>query len=370
MKIIRSRYAGACYGVKRALDLVDAAASAEIDDKDGVATPANATLANAALTNGAPVSAAPADGVFAGSTPVPPTTTTTVPADGVLADGVSVPPAPPAPAPVPPTTITTAPTPTTPTPAAPPDSAIVYTLGPLIHNPQVVSELRLRGVLVADTVADAPSGTLVIRSHGVAPSVIQEAQAKGLLVIDATCPHVAKAQRAAKKLQEQGYQVLIVGGLGHPEVESIKAYAGDKALVVQEPADLPETFDSPKIGVVVQTTQTEQNLAAVVDALHARGIEPVVHSTICSATRQRQEAASELAQKVDVMLVIGGRNSSNTTRLTQLCQKVCPHTYHIEQASELDPTWFTGAQTVGITAGASTPEDQITTVEQALKGLL
>ena len=284
MEIIRSRYAGACYGVKRALALVDEAAS---DSASAAAAP-----------------------------------------------------------------------------------CAVYTLGPLIHNPQVVSGLRERGVQVANTVDDALGGTLVIRSHGVAPAVIEQAQHKGLLVIDATCPHVAKVQDAARQLSEQGFQVLIVGGVGHPEVESIRAYAGKDALVVQDCGDLPQTFSYRKIGVVVQSTQTEQNLAEVIAALEARGIEPVVHNTICFATRQRQEAARELAQEVDVMLVIGGRNSSNTTRLAQLCQAACERTYHIEQACELQPEWFEGARTVGVTAGASTPEEQITTVEQALAGML
>jgi 4-hydroxy-3-methylbut-2-enyl diphosphate reductase len=139
--------------------------------------------------------------------------------------------------------------------------------------------------------------------------------------------------------------------------------------VVQDPSDLPETLDSDKIGVVVQTTQAVGSLNAVVGAMQKRGIEPRVRNTICFATKQRQQAAVELANKVDVMLVVGGRNSGNTTRLAQLCSEVCRRTYHIENATELKAEWFKGVKSVGITAGASTPENQIIAVEQALGAL-
>ncbi|MDR0350902.1 MAG: hypothetical protein LBH64_05050, partial [Coriobacteriales bacterium] len=176
------------------------------------------------------------------------------------------------------------------------------------------------------------------------------------------------------------------------EVEGIRAWAGGDAIVAQEAADLPADLaadlpadlaaDLPadlaaeseagqggadKVGVVVQTTQSAAALAAIIDALHERDISPIVRDTICFATRQRQEAAMDLAARVDIMLVVGGRNSGNTTRLAQLCQAVCPRTYHIEGASELMPSWFEGVETVGITAGASTPESQIIAVEQALQ---
>jgi 4-hydroxy-3-methylbut-2-enyl diphosphate reductase len=245
----------------------------------------------------------------------------------------------------------------------------VHTLGPLIHNPQVVSELRERGVAETRNVEEVDEGILVIRSHGVAPAVINTAHQKGLEVVDATCPHVSKAHRAARQLREQGYLVVVVGELGHPEVEGIRAYAGDNAIVVQEPSDLPKELASDKVGVVVQTTQTAGVLEEILAALRERGIRPLVRNTICFATRQRQETATELAKNADVMLVVGGRNSGNTTRLAELCQAACPQTYHIESAAELKPLWFEGVQTVGITAGASTPESQIIAVEQALERL-
>jgi 4-hydroxy-3-methylbut-2-enyl diphosphate reductase len=243
----------------------------------------------------------------------------------------------------------------------------VHTLGPLIHNPQVVSELREQGVEEASSVAAVDEGILVIRSHGVAPEVVEEAQRKGLQVVDATCPHVSKAHEAARKLREQGYLVVVVGELGHPEVEGIRSYAGDEAIVVQEPSDLPAELVSDKIGIVVQTTQAGGALAAIVAALEERNITPLVRNTICFATKQRQETATELAKEVDVMVVVGGRNSGNTTRLAELCKTVCPATYHVETPNELDAAWFKDAEKIGITAGASTPEKQIIAVERALK---
>lgn len=245
----------------------------------------------------------------------------------------------------------------------------IHTLGPLIHNPQVVRELEARGVQVAGSVAEVDEGLLVIRSHGVAPQTIEEARAKGLTVIDATCPHVSKAHTAASGLREDGYTVLVVGERGHPEVEGIGAYAGGNAIMVQEPGDLPAELPSDRIGIVVQTTQSPNALEAIVEALRERGIEPVVRNTICFATRQRQQAASRLAHNVDVMIVVGGRNSGNTTRLYEICRTSGTPTYHIETPAELEQGWFTGAQTVGVTAGASTPEAQINAVVVALEAL-
>lgn len=245
----------------------------------------------------------------------------------------------------------------------------VHTLGPLIHNPQVVSELAARGICEVEDVDAADAGVLVIRSHGVAPQIVESAHAKGLTVVDATCPYVKKAQKAATALREQGYAVIIVGEKGHPEVEAIDAYAGSESLVVQDPADLPTDLPEEPLGIVVQTTQNVSNLNAVVEALLERGITPLVRNTICFATTQRQESAELLAHEVDAMVVVGGRNSGNTTRLTQICEAVCANTHHIERPEELKPEWFEGAETVGVTAGASTPQEQITAVVSALQCL-
>ena len=244
-----------------------------------------------------------------------------------------------------------------------------YTLGQLIHNPGVVADLERRGVSVADDLDDVNEGTIVIRSHGVTPEVRQAVEEKGLPVLDATCPHVARAQNAAAELAREGCRVIVVGEEGHPEVEGLKAYArleGAKVDVVPSPDDVPDDLRAP-IGVVVQTTQRVENLDAVVARIRDLGIDPQVKRTICSATRLRQDAAAELAGKVDAMVVIGGRNSSNTTRLHEICSALCPRAFHVESADELSPAWFEGCSAVGVTAGASTPEDQIQAVVDCLE---
>jgi 4-hydroxy-3-methylbut-2-enyl diphosphate reductase len=247
--------------------------------------------------------------------------------------------------------------------------AAVRTLGPLIHNPQAVESLREHGIEVAACLDEVDRGTVVIRTHGVDPAIIASARTKGLDVIDATCPFVSTAHQVAEQLKAEGYTVVIVGEADHPEVEGILAHAGGDALVVEEVADLPEKLPSRRIGVVVQTTQSLSRLTAVVDALLPRTSELKIHNTICSATGQRQGAAEELARTVDVMVVVGGHNSGNTNRLAEICAAVNPRTYHVETADELDPGWFSGAHTVGVTAGASTPDEQIRGVIAAIEAM-
>lgn len=250
------------------------------------------------------------------------------------------------------------------------DGDQTYTLGPLIHNPQVVSDLEAQGVHMAQSVEDIPAGAVIIRSHGVAPAVRRMVDDRGLEAIDATCPHVARAQKAAADLAVQCGRVIVVGEEGHPEVEGLVACAREaqgQVWVIASRVDLPDDLISP-VGIVVQTTQTREALDDVVGALEERGIEVEVKNTICFATRQRQEAAAALSAQVDAIVVIGGRNSSNTTRLADICAGACARTYHVESAGELDAAWFSGCETVGVTAGASTPEEHIQEVVDVLEG--
>ena len=174
---------------------------------------------------------------------------------------------------------------------------------------------------------------------------------------------------AAERLVREGYRVIVVGEPGHPEVEGILGHAGDDAQVVSCAADADALPLKGKVGLVVQTTQTAQNLAEVVAAITPRVQELRVINTICAATSERQQAASSLAQRCDFMVVVGGKNSGNTRRLAQICADACERTYHIEEASELEAGWFANAQHIGITAGASTPQEHIERAVARIKEL-
>lgn len=248
----------------------------------------------------------------------------------------------------------------------------VYTFGPLIHNPQVVSQLAEQGVVEVDSIEQIPPHAVaVIRSHGVTPAVMRSIREAADHVVDATCPHVTRAQVSAAELAREDGCVIVVGEAGHPEVEGLVACAseeGARVIVALSGDELPDDVYEP-VGIVVQTTQTHEALASVVDELERRNIHADVKDTICDATRQRQEAAATLASNADAIVVIGGRNSANTTRLAEICSAACPNTHHIETIEEIDPAWFEGCELVGVSAGASTPEDQTDAVMAYLESL-
>ncbi len=231
-----------------------------------------------------------------------------------------------------------------------------YTLGPIIHSPQVVQKLEEMGVKVVKDLDKTDSGTIIIRSHGVLASEMDEAVQKQLEIVDATCPFVKKAQEHVKRLSETGYGVVVVGDADHPEVQGIVSYGGDKVFVVGSGEEVKQLPKMNKIGVVAQTTQSFENLKNVVSECLLRGGEIRVFNTICDATAVRQEEAKELACQVDCMLVVGGFNSANTRRLAEVCAELQPRTHHIETAAEINPAWFEGVERVGVTAGASTPK--------------
>jgi len=231
-----------------------------------------------------------------------------------------------------------------------------YTLGPIIHSPQVVQKLEEMGVKVVKDLEKTDSGTIIIRSHGVLASEMEEAVQKQLEIVDATCPFVKKAQEHVKSLSEAGYSVLVVGDADHPEVQGIVSYGGDKVFVVGSGEEVKKLPKMSKIGIVAQTTQSFENLRNVVSECLLRGGEIRVYNTICDATAVRQEEAKELANQVECMLVVGGFNSANTRRLAEVCAEIQPRTYHIETAAEIDRSWFEGVERVGVTAGASTPK--------------
>lgn len=243
----------------------------------------------------------------------------------------------------------------------------VYTLGPLIHNPQVVEYLAQQGIQLAGNLADIAQGTVIIRSHGVEPGIYTEAEDRGLTVIDATCPHVQKAQRSAHSLLLEGYSVVVIGEKHHPEVQAIVGWCAGQAQVVESVEEAKHIQPTHKIGVVSQTTFAVRQFEAIVDVLKTKTDDIKVMNTICTATDVRQQAAVKLAQKVDVMIVIGGRNSANTTHLADLCRQAGAGVHHIETARELTAEMFAAVQKIGITAGASTPDWLIEEVYQKMQ---
>ena len=232
---------------------------------------------------------------------------------------------------------------------------VTNTLGPIIHNPQMVAKLAENGVGTVDSLDEVKEGTIIIRSHGVGPKVYDRVEAMGLNMVDATCPHVRKAQSSARMLADEGYQVVIIGEKRHPEVKSIIEWAGDGAVAIETEEEANSLPKYGKLGVVAQTTFSAPKFKLIVERLLDKSSDMKILRTICTATDQRQSAAMKLATEVDLMIVIGGKNSANTTRLAQLCSDKCK-TYHIETAEELRDDWFDKIKKIGITAGASTPD--------------
>ena len=232
----------------------------------------------------------------------------------------------------------------------------ICSLGPIIHSPQVVEKLAEKGVNVVQKVDDIPRGAVIIRSHGVTAEEMRSIQARDLSVVDATCPFVKKAQEYAARLGAEGYTVIIVGEAEHPEVQGIVSYAGGgKVHVVANATEAAELKRMGRVGIVAQTTQSFENLRQVADICLEKCQELHIFNTICDATTVRQNEARDIARRVDVMLVIGGFNSANTTRLAQICREIQPATHHLETAGEVERSWFDGTERIGITAGASTP---------------
>jgi 4-hydroxy-3-methylbut-2-en-1-yl diphosphate reductase len=196
---------------------------------------------------------------------------------------------------------------------------------------------------------------VIIRTHGVPPETYEQAKAQGLNVVDATCPLVTLVQNKAKQLVQEGYHLVIFGNPRHPEVIGTIGHAGGKATVIESPEDVAKASFPKRVGVVVQTTQEIELLASFLAELAPRCKELKIFNTICNPTIERQEAARELAREVEVVIVVGGKNSSNTRHLAEVCREEGAAAHHIEDATELDPEWVKGRTNVGVTAGASTP---------------
>ncbi len=245
----------------------------------------------------------------------------------------------------------------------------LVTLGPLIHNPQMIAKMAAEGVHVVDSLAAAGGKDVLIRSHGVGPEIYAEAQLANITVRDATCPHVKRAQHQAREFAEKGFQVVVAGEKNHQEVKSILAWAGPGAVAVETAEDIAALAVGEKVGLVSQTTLERDVFDRIKFELEQRTSELEIAPTICTATQQRQQAARSLAETVDVMVVVGGRNSANTRHLAEVCRKTGVRTYLIETAAELDSAQFIRVKRAGITAGASTPEWIIEEVKHKMENM-
>lgn len=237
----------------------------------------------------------------------------------------------------------------------------IYTYGPIIHNEQVIAELENKGVTVMkeDSAPDEyPAGTVILRSHGVSREVYESILSAGHKIVDATCPFVAKIHKIVDDNSGKDAHIVIIGDKSHPEVMGITGWVrGENVTVINEKADA-EAFFVPKgkkVCVVSQTTYNLTKFQELVEIIKQKGYDITVLNTICSATEERQKEAAEVAHIVDAMIVIGGRNSSNSRKLFEICSAICGNTVFIQKASDLDRDAFSSCETIGITAGASTP---------------
>jgi len=243
-------------------------------------------------------------------------------------------------------------------------------LGPIIHNDFVVKELEEKGVKVVNSLKESSKGHVLIRTHGVPPEVYKEAKKLGKSIIDCTCPFVAHAQKWAKKFYEEGYVVVVVGKKDHPEIVGIVGHTDGNAIVVSSSSEIDlNLIKNKKVGVVAQTTARLDMVEDVVKALLEDASEVRYANTRCNTTQKRQEQVEKLAEEVEVMVVVGGKNSSNTKRLYEIAAKKCKKAYLIESPDEISPDWFYNVKTVGVTGGASTPPEIVLQVYEKIKNL-
>lgn len=235
-------------------------------------------------------------------------------------------------------------------------SGNVYTIGHIIHNPQVVEKLEGRGVKVIQKLSDIKTGSIIIRAHGIPKKTFDEAKKKGIKVLDATCPYVTRSKNYAEKLAKEGYEIVIIGNPKHPEIKYIFSYLPRDTVILKTNSDIKKMIFSPKIGIITQTTQSPENFIKIASGLLSYSNEFKIFNTICPDAINRQKEAMKLARQCDVMIVLGGKNSANTKRLAAISKKIQKKTFHIETAEKIKSKWLKNARCTGIVAGASTPD--------------
>ena len=247
-------------------------------------------------------------------------------------------------------------------------SGNVTTLGHIVHNPQMVQSLEDKGLVNAQSVDDVEAGTLFVRAHGLPVEVFEKANAKGLTIVDATCPMVTKIHVQAEKLRADGYKIVVVGDPNHPEVKGTLSHVPG-AWCIQSPDDIEALPRASRVGVVVQSTWSGHGFTEIVRKLSSKYYEVRAVNTICTDTHNRQSEAEELAEQVEVMVVVGGKASANTKHLADLAATKGARSYHIEGPSELEPQWFEGVQVAGLMSGASTPGWLVDQVEARMEAI-
>jgi len=240
-------------------------------------------------------------------------------------------------------------------------------LGELVHNETVLADLRARGIAIAPHHPDAATPTVMVTAHGASDTAIAAARARGHHVLEATCPLVRVAHRAVQALVRDGFHPIIIGQRGHVEVRGLTEDLAECDIVLTE-ADVAVLRERPRFGIASQTTQPIERVRQLVAVIRARFPQSEVRfvDTVCQPTKQRQTAAEDLARASDVVLVIGGAQSNNTRELVATCARHCPRVHHVQGPDDLRPEWFIDVETVGLTAGTSTPDATIVAVEQAL----
>ncbi|MCI9526250.1 MAG: 4-hydroxy-3-methylbut-2-enyl diphosphate reductase [Lachnospiraceae bacterium] len=250
----------------------------------------------------------------------------------------------------------------------------IYTFGPIIHNEEVVADLEEKGVCVVETIQELKKcrdGTVIIRSHGVGKSVYELLEAENIPYVDATCPFVQKIHRIVEQYSREGCHVLIIGNENHPEVEGIKGWSANTAetsvISTVEEADEFALETGKKVCIVSQTTFNNKKFQELVEIISKKGYDIIVLNTICNATQERQTEAKAIAAEVEAMIVVGGKNSSNTQKLFEICKKECENTCYIQTLKDLDLSKLRFINSVGITAGASTPNKIIEEVQKNVR---
>jgi 4-hydroxy-3-methylbut-2-enyl diphosphate reductase len=247
------------------------------------------------------------------------------------------------------------------------EAAPLTILGDLVHNPAVLSALRAKGIAVSADPALVTTGTVMVTAHGASERTLAGARARGLTVVEATCPLVRVAHRAILALVRDGYHPVIIGQRDHVEVRGLTEDL-DAFDVVLDERDIDALADRPRIGVAAQTTQPLAKVQHLIELIRRRFPESAVRfmDTVCQPTKLRQTAAIELARRSDVVIVIGGANSNNTRELVSTCSRHCARVHHVQSECDLRPEWFLASDTVGITAGTSTPDDVIGRVQDRI----